>query len=298
MNLFPTIIGILLLTTLVGCGDDLGSSNDDVEPKPESTTPTVETDQAIRSSIHRTRGNTVLSYIQEIQQRLAGTLSTTAYRVVPDMELDDEGTDGKNIVTRTSLGRPAVVCGINGTFANVTARINDCVEKNSDKATWSGTANGASGEGDWKLVAKLESGQELWLDDRTKMVWSDIMNLDGATTFNWCQAAGNDQSATETVAVDCNQTGNGISVCNNLVMDSIGGQIEWRLPTRNDFLQADLDGIRFALLGPNETGLWTATMKANVVNRTEAWVYFATGTLSTGALTSLRQVRCIGAPAL
>ena len=297
MKLALPLLTLGLLTTLVSCND--AASNNKTEPPKvttTTTTPTLEADQLIRSPIHRTRGASVISYAQETIFVLGNSLPST-YRVIPDMELDDEGTEGVNIATQEALGRPQTVCGV-GTFTNITARISDCFAKNNTTALWSGTQNGASGEGDWQLVAKTDAGKELWYDARTRMVWSDEMVLNGQTAFNWCQAAGNDQSATATSTVDCNNLALGISVCANLVMDEIGTQIEWRLPTRNDYLQADLDGLRFVLPSSTVNGYWTATMKANTVGRTEAWKYFSTGTLATGALNSTASVRCIGAPLL
>lgn len=292
-----TLIILGLITTLVSCSDNVASNSKPGNPvSPTTTTPTIEADQFIRSHINRSRGAAVISYVEETNFILANSLPT-AYRVVPDKELDDEGTDEANIVTRETLGRPQVVCGV-GTFENITARISDCSAKNGATALWSGTQNGASGEGDWQLVAKTDGNKELWFDARTRMIWSDEINLSGITTFNWCQAAGNDQNATETSVVDCNATAQGISVCHNLVMEEIGTQVEWRLPTRNDYLQADLDGLRFVLRSTSTTGYWTATLKANVVGRSEAWKYQSTGTLTTGNLTTTTAVRCVGVPRL
>jgi hypothetical protein len=167
-------------------------------------------------------------------------------------------------------------------------------------ATWDGTNSGASGESIWKLVSRTSSGQETWLDTRTGLVWSDIVkNASGINLFNWCQASGNDQNDTTTEIIDCNELNAGESVCVGASYEGSENQVKWRLPTRNDFLLADINGARFVLKKETEQGLWTATLKSGVVGRNEAWVYDSQfGILSSGLLSTQRQVRCVGAPTL
>ena len=292
-----TLLGLLLLTTFVGC-NDTGSRH---QQKVTKTDPGLDPETSTaRSNLHRVKGSVVLTYAEEITRTFANDLPEVSYRRIPDMELDDEGSDGANITTRTSLGRPKVVCGAVGTFTGVTARIADCAAKNADKAIWEGFRYGASGEGTWQLVSRFDSGKEIWMDTRTGMVWSDtIVTGDGAKEFNWCKAAGNSQNDTPTSTVDCGELSQGESVCVNLVMDEVGTQIEWRLPTRNDFLQADLDGARFVLKKETINGLWTATMKSGVAGRNMAWIYNSfDGSLTSGELSTTREVKCIGAPKL
>lgn len=293
------LIGMCLLATLVGCND---TGNQTRKPVTDSSAGGLEPDeQTIMSGIHREKGATVLTYAEEITKTLANNLPAAIYRTIPDIEKDDEGTDGVNINTRSSLGRPKTVCGGAGTFTGINARIADCAQKNGNAAIWEGSRYGASGEGTWQLVALLDSTKEIWIDNRTGMLWSDtVKNLDtGATEFNWCKAAGSEALPTPTSAIDCNTEAGGEKVCTNLMFDEIGTQIQWRLPTRNDFLQADLDGLRFVLKKETSNGLWTATMKAGSTNRTEAWVYQSSnGTLVAGELTTTRNVRCIGVPRL
>jgi hypothetical protein len=83
------------------------------------------------------------------------------------------------------------------------------------------------------------------------------------------------------------------------LLASIGlPNIKWRLPTRNDYLQADLNGIRFVLKTANSP-FWTATMNSASTNRSEAWTYNQSQrTIEKVAMTDLRQVRCIGAASL
>ncbi|WP_408095465.1 hypothetical protein ACJVC5_10515 [Peredibacter sp. HCB2-198] len=299
MKASQILIGMCLLATIVGCND---TGNQTRKPVTDVSTGELEPDsQTIMSGIHREKGATQLNYAEEITKTLANDLPGAIYRPVPDIEKDDEGTDGVNVNTRSSLGRPKTVCGATGTFNGINARIADCAQKNGAAAIWEGPRYGSSGEGTWQLVALLDSTKEIWMDVRTGMVWSDtIKNMEsGAIEFNWCKAAGTETLPTPTSSIDCNAEAAGEKVCTNLIYDEIGTQIEWRLPTRNDFLQADLDGLRFVLKKETSNGLWTATIKAGSTGRSEAWIYQSSnGTLISGELTTTRQVKCIGTPRL
>lgn len=293
------LIGMAFLTLLVGCQDvssnrRQGTNNNTVITRPGAEG--TDGSDSIRSSMHRERGAPVLSYADEIKKTLANDLPETLYRTVPLMEKDDEGSI-KNVITVDRRGRPTTACGLGNSFAGIDARVTDCFQKNGDNSIWEGATYGAAGEGTWKLVQRNNDGDEIWIDGRTGMVWSDIAkNSTGINVFNWCKASGNTQNDTPTESIDCNAISDGINVC-EIVSDEISSQIKWRLPTRNDFLQADLNGSRFVLKKETEVGLWTATMRAGVSGRTEAWVYNSKdGTLSPGTLTTERQVRCIGAP--
>jgi len=290
-------IGLGLIPFIVSCGGDVSSNRKKGNnPAPERSTQTVEGtlgQEYIRSSIHREKGSSVLSYAQEISKTLANDLPIL-YRVIPSMEKDDEGSL-KNVTTTSDIGRPTTTCGFGDKFAGIDARITDCFLKNKDKALWEGHRYGAAGEGTWKLVSLSTAGDEIWFDGRTGMVWSELH-----AKTNWCKASGNTENATNSEIIDCNElndTVSGEEVCVDAVTEGIGTQIKWRLPTRNDFLQADLNGLRSVLKKEGIDGLWTATMKAKVTGRTDAWVYHSTnGTLSSANLSSERQVRCIGVP--
>jgi hypothetical protein len=135
--------------------------------------------------------------------------------------------------------------------------------------------------------------KEFWLDDKTGMVWSHVM-----TAVNWCKASGNTENNTTDIVVDCNLIGEALSSCYNKTQEEVGDQIKWRLPTRNDYLQADINGLRFVMKKePDTTVFWTGTLRAAAAGRNEAWIYGQKeGTLSSGLLTTEHQVRCIGAP--
>lgn len=289
----PFIASLGLLTVLVGCGDVSSNHKLGTNNNPERTVQGAEGNNGSdgqRSQIHREKGATVLSYAEEILQTVAGTLSAKNYRIIPSMEKDNEGSSS-NVTTVTENGRPNVYCGT-GDFPGVDARITDCFLKNGDKAQWEGFRYAASGEGTWKLVAFSETN-EIWFDGRSGMVWSEVKNA-----ANWCKASGNQDDDTNSGGVDCNGLANKESICVGASTPGIGNQIRWRLPTRNDFLQADLNGMRFVLRKETAgAGLWTATLVAGVAGRTDAWIYNSSnGTLTSDKIQNSHAVRCIGTP--
>lgn len=293
------LLGLGLCTLLVGCGDVSSNHKMGTNKNPERSTQGVEGsngDDNLRSHIHREKGAAVLSYAEEITKTISNTLSDKNYRIVPVMETDSEGST-KNVSTVSQIGRPTVTCGVANTFAGIDARITDCFQKNGDKALWEGFRYASAGEGTWKLVA-LDSNTEIWFDGRSGMVWSEVKAVAAVSTFNWCKASGNQTDESNIGGVDCNSLADKDSICVGLPTLGIENQIRWRLPTRNDFLQADLNGLRF--VHKKETagvGLWTATMVAGVSGRTDAWIYNSSnGTLSSDKLSTLHSVRCIGAP--
>ncbi len=287
---------LLSLCLLAGCGD--ASSNRKMATStPDVNTPTVtESKYTINSGIHREKGAPVLTYALEIKKTLANDVSDILYRIIPSMEKDDEGSS-KNVITLSSLGRPRVECG-SGTFTGIDARIIDCATKNGESAVWDGIKYASNAESKWRLVRRSTSGNEIWLDELSGMVWSDLITTDaGVNVFNWCRASGNTESDTATETVDCSSFAAMEKVCVGMVSDGIGTDIKWRLPTRNDILQSDLNGSRFVLKKESDVGLWTATISSQSTGRSEAWVYKSKdGTLVPGNLLSERQVRCIGVP--
>lgn len=282
-----------LLFLLTGCGEDVGSNNKLGRPlRDVFGAEAGQGSTSLPSQIHRERGAPILSISQEISKTLTNDLPENLYRTIPLIEKDDEGSD-KTVTTRTSLGRPTVSCGTDSTLTGIDSRITDCFQKNSDKSLWEGFRFGTSGEGTWKLVS-LVNNQEVWLDNTTGLVWSDVL-----TTTNWCQAAGNDELPQGSTTVNCSDLMEQKRICQDLNIEGLAGRIIWRLPTRNDFLLSDLNGARFVLKAETPgTGLWTATLKGASADRSEAWIYHSQdGTLSSGNLSTTHQVRCVGAPA-
>lgn len=273
-----------LMTLLAGCGEEVSSNRKGGTTSPRQTqTPEIDPSTVLLSGIHRERGSSPLTYRQEIKKNGEGT----TIRPIPDIRLDDEGTEGLSV---TSASRPTVNCGLVRT-STLNEKIDDCSKKNGSKASWNGTNFASSSEGMWRLVAKTEAGKEFWVDTRTGMIWSD--QLDDA---NWCQASGNSQGTSDEIGVDCQTEGAGKSLCTNYDPLELP-LVSWRLPSRNDYLQADLDGIRFVLKKVTDNTFWTATTASTAApaKREFAWTYsMGNGTLIAEEMITARHIRCIG----
>jgi hypothetical protein len=281
-----------LLLTLVGC-EDVSSKR---RPLPLTVVDTpdlaasVDPSTVLNSGLHRERGVPVLSTSDEIKKILTNNLPDKLYRQVPALEKDDEGSS-TNVLTMTDLGRPQSDCGTEEALSGISARMLDCSKKNDNSFSWDGKIYGAAGEGVWKLVAKI-GAKELWLDERTGLVWSYVLD-----SVNWCKASGNTEMNTSSIKFNCATLSEMVSVCSGKILEPLGTQVKWRLPTRNDFLQADLNGLRFVMKKENETqGLWTSTIRGGSEKRGEAWIYNSQeGTLTADSLDSEHGVRCVGA---
>lgn len=190
-----------------------------------------------------------------------------------------------------SYGRPTEICGEGTNFTGISGRIRDCLAKNPKLAVWNGTVSGAAGETTWQLVTLTSGGKEFWQDLRTGLVWSDNTGLK-----NWCAASGNKQPSAVGIDIDCSTLGENQNSCAELGV--FGTNIVWRLPTRNDFLQADINGARFVFkTSTTSNGYWTATVVGTSAGRSKAWSYnYVDGTLAASEMTNTLQVRCVGAP--
>lgn len=286
---FQYVTLALLGALITACNsDDISKNRSEPFGQPQITETVV-----VTSGIQRERGSKPITYTREIEINSEGL----QIRNIPDVRLDDDGLDGKNASTRTSKGRPTTPCGLTAktTLKDKTA---DCAleSKNGEKALWNGTTEAGSAEGSWALVTLAEDTSddgkyEVWLDQRTGMVWSDIIS----SSANWCEASGNQQATSDDIGINCAETGKGLSLCTNLNLSELP-KVNWRLPTRADYLQADLDGIRF-VLSRSESTFWTATTSSDVTKRDKAWSYHMTfGTLIAELMDTSRSVRCIGTP--
>ena len=151
----------------------------------------------------------------------------------------------------------------------------DCKTKNPKTYKWLAKTNGISGEGDWQLVMKSQK-IIIWQDLTTGLIWSDQL----ADSFSWTIASGND-----TQNSPCGTENNSNALSN------FGAQeISWRLPTRNDFLMADINGARF-VLSNNKAKYWTAS----AINEQQAWaIEQDSGILSASDAENTHLVRCVG----
>lgn len=283
------IMGTALMTLFISCGDVTSLEGKKNRPTSDKSNQGISvTSSLINSHLHRTAPAAALTYLEETEKVLAGTLDANSYRIVPDITVDDEAGS----VTGRRMSRPAIACGTGTAFSGTTARIEDCTKKNTVNAVWNATAKGVAGEVNWQLVARTESAEEFWLDTRTGMIWSDRITVD-----NWCNASGNKQVSSEPKYFNCDANFQK-SVCAGVKLEAVGDSVKWRLPTRNDYLQADLDGLRFVLPNKADAGtpFWTATV-VNLETRIKAWAYNQYfGTLEAIDMGETISVRCIGAP--
>lgn len=212
--------------------------------------------------IHRTPGNSV-------------------ERDIPDLTIDDSGFARNGGVNLQIPDTGTITsCGI--TQNTIEARIADC------NYSWDGESKGKMGEGKWSLVTKA-NGKEVWRDDRTGLVWSELVN----GVFSWCKASGNRENAG---GVNC--SANTVSVCaeaeglNSDGFDEVKGgmrktgtaispSVRWRLPTLRDYLQAYANGWAYVFTLKDAHGTvhhdgeiaWTATVSSTTPN--SAYVMYA-----------------------
>lgn len=296
---------LVALTCLPSCGIGLcvdqatcpdGSWSSGVSDSGGGSTPAGSTilssfGDFMASSLHREKTASQFTLTQELA--LGTTPLPVGYRLVPKIGNDiiptagdDDGYLGGSV---TFGGRPVTVCGT--TQDTVDARVADCAAANSAVATWDGSLNGNSGQGQWKLVT-YNGSHEVWRDERTKLIWSDRLGQPG-----WCRATGSSGGGPYGEVDQYNYCDN---IANQPVQatpeswcaedpglntpgayDSMKGgmrlaatatspSVVWRLPTKGDYHVAEANGIRFPL--PNLLHLyWTATLDSAARNR--AWTY-------------------------
>jgi hypothetical protein len=281
---FQALIACFILSfSVISCNDVSTNRKMGTFQPPQA----VVAEPVVISGIHREQGKPVISYSDEIK----ADGKPANGRFIPDNRLDDDGADGEN--TNIAL-RPNIECGL-GRSVSLTNKIKDCADKNADRAIWNGKLNGSSAEADWKLVMVSKVGlskTEIWQDTRTKMLWSDIVS----TTANWCQASGSDQPASDLVSIECNNLIGNEKTCVNYSHSELPN-VTWRLPSRVDYLQADIDGIRLVLRRSPDT-FWTATTSTfkQGEKRENAWTYDQeSGNFVAFKMSEARSVRCIGA---
>jgi hypothetical protein len=274
-------IVIALSFVLVGCNEVPGN-----RAKPNNgSVNTVTGAETMKSQLHRVKNTTVLSTQNEITNAAA---LPVGYSDIPRLEEADDGS-GNSPVSRQT--RPMVDCGVDVALSSLQTRIRDCVTKNPVHSEWKGILNGNAGEGDWQLVMRNSSGKEIWQDKSTGYLWSDVIS----TQSNWCQASGNTESALTEGGIDCLELQAGVSRCEGASVFGIpASEISWRLPSRADYLQADINGMRFIFSTQSlNTPVWTATI--NGENREEAWAILPrTGILAPELRSASLGVRCLG----
>lgn len=243
-----------------------GDRGNQTTDRPAATVPFY---NSMPSHISRNRGAEQLSYA-EINEKFKDESinNSLIYRPIPIEGLDNTGQ-------LVEAGRPGVACGINPDFTSIRASINDCTTKNNGRHIWLGKDFGIAGEGDWSLVAVSDSPEfTIWMDQRTELLWSHSV-----ARADWLDASGNNQAN---------------SPCGSLEIFP-ENQVSWRLPTRNEFLQADINGYPsiFKLEDLKDEIFWTATSASNIDN---AWVIkISNGVLSeVDKDTNTVAVKCVG----
>lgn len=221
----------------------------------------------LRSQSYRNKTIKPRTYSQELKAVIANN-ADTSFRAIPrDIDTD-------NSVTYAIA--PQAECGIGEKLNTLKSKIDDCAKKNDGMAAWYGKLYGISGEGDWRLVAK-NAHFVIFQDTTTSLLWSSTVE-----SGTWAQASGN-------VDRDKDYT------CSTINLDIFDEEeVSWRLPTRNEFLQADINGARYAL-PDTENKFWTAS--ANGDDLTQAWaIEQSTGVLSKVGKSQELAIRCIGYP--
>ena len=236
-----------------------------------------------------------------------------AISYMPDFSVDRRVNDvQRNSDGEWDVGVSKVVCGITGTVAE---RIQDCGTQHgalrpffspgsaTDPIRWDGSNLGFLGEGSWTLVSVYSSSlatgnvcdntcNEVWQDDRTKLLWSDEIE-----NITWCHATGvNNAPGNAYAQVDpeniCDNVSfqdqvNPISVCfedpdelttpaaydpmkGNMRLSS-GQSVVWRPVSHSDILVAAANGFFSSVVGDRTHGFSVAGLeRANNANTLRA----------------------------
>lgn len=267
-------ISLFICLILVSCMEAPHSSqrgtNSAERSQRDSPPPTItpKAQDILLSHISRTAGAEQKTLNQVSSGLARNILSSQNLRTIPNPSLDHTGA----VIAATT---PTKNCGLKEIFNSINSRINNCSQNNQKTHFWSGQDNGIAGESNWTLVAAdVEWEIFIWRDEKTGLVWSHQV-----AQKNWNEASGFEVSSQDFICGELN------------IFPS--DQIKWRLPTRNDFLQADIDGVAAVSIGFERDQLfWSATSSADL---TKAWAI----TVSEGRLVevdkkSLLGVRCVG----
>lgn len=287
-----SIVFLLLSVLLSSCGGFNAASNSDrsddsngpSQPQgDDNNTQAITVEDmptVLNSQMFRDLGTKIYKYAQESELFRKNTLPATLHPV-PDKQAFDQD--------RLTI-RPATAqnCGFEFTSGAVTIarRINDCQTRNSSNVrahTWDGTDNGLAGEGRWRLVI-YKNGRSVWLDVATGLVWSSPIS-----PRNWNYASGNVPESEQI----CN--GSNDTAAKDFFLGIQADEVSWRLPTRGDFLQADLNGSRF-VLSTSPQGDANVYWSANYISDSQqAWaIQHNTGILSRRSENEMLYIRCVG----
>lgn len=281
-------LAIFIMFTLplwIAC-NDLGHGGRRTDPTPviRENQDDVTTGVVVLSQIHHVRGIAPFNSVQEASRSIS---MPDGYEEVPRQHIADDGLGDSTVVHAVRAITP---CGLGPTFKSISERASDCSTLNGANAHWLANENGNAGEGNWRLITRSATGEEVWWDNTSGYLWSDVIQA----SSDWCKASGNTEGISgDGGVVDCAALGAGISLCQGAVLSQLPTtEVSWRLPTRGDFLQADLNGARFVLPSTNLT-YWSATV--NGAHRDEAWgITMMTGILTSDLRSNAHAVRCLG----
>lgn len=224
-----------------------------------------------------------------------------------------EGVTERVPIVKSKLGyiplvtsRIAFECGLEGTIKE---RINDCEQNKPEsadkvKVTIEDTRNSNLEEKlySWSLVTSISSSSDdfyqVWLDNKTNLLWSDKYGGSSAFNANWCKASGSsnknssplseadvdkicssdefqNQKAPQSYCAEDLQNlsgkltlSKGRSITKNFAKGNLGqdekkGKITWWLPTIDQFREAQLHGADLVLPNFNNernSWFWTSSI--------------------------------------
>ena len=228
----------------------------------------------IRTQMNRRRGvkTESIKTIQDLSKAANELAFPEGYNEVPNEQ------NYEQVVQKIDYANYTLDCGILNTIdTTLQQRISSCVNVYFPlgiMTKWESTKHGISGEGNWVLVSVTTKPEKkiVWLDQTTGLLWSDF--IENAT---WTNAADSERRTCKDYITQ-----------NTHFFDK--SQVVWRLPTRSDFLQADINGARFVLRNTN-ANYWSAS----AVNNDLSWsIAQSTGSSTQSDKTTSLAVRCVG----
>lgn len=210
------------------------------------------------------------------------------------------------------LTAPANTCGASGSVAE---RIADCKTQNPDTSEYADTGSGCRYW--WSLVTKTATGEAVWRDNLTGLIWSDMI----AESANWCQAIGSNnkagsplseddlngpcgnnvyqsQTAPESLCVEdaTNLNGTTISHAGKGGLGTLSGattSLTWWLPSLDDLSTAYSHGAERVLPLFRLHWWWSASVHSNF--RGSAWFFIGNnGKPFYVSRANPYSVRCVG----
>lgn len=285
------LLTLLSLVLLIGClevPDNADRETKDPPDRPAVTGEDLGDDLSayIRSQAFRNK-NTKQYSIEGIRKYVAanGAFPKTFHPVPNDRLTTDMREE------TTPYSRRQTNCGLlpNDNEPTIKKRMEDCAEVYKDDLDgylWNGEVKGISGEGKWQLVMK-KGDRHIWLDHTTQLIWTDLI-----TEATWEMASGSQINAADAKCTNTYLAADVADETKDEFMGLTADEVFLRLPTRNDFLQADINGSRFVLSNIENKTYWTANYSSE---DDRAWaIDQEDGILMKMTATTTNSVRCVG----